>query len=119
MPEANRLTIGMMACLADYEAQLISERTKAALAIAKERGTVLGNPRLNEVRNTNTAAANQARAVKSVEYGHNIKEVISEIENEYGELSSRKIADKLNEAGYLTARGKPFSHVAVIRAKAL
>ena len=118
MPEANRLTIGMMACLADYEAQLISERTTAALQIAKERGTILGNPKLDQFRNTDTAAANDARTKKSLEYNQSIKEVIAEIEREYGEMSSRAMADKLNDAGYVTSRGKTFSHVAVIRAKA-
>lgn len=38
MPESNNLTVGLLACLADYERQLISERTKAALAAAKSRG---------------------------------------------------------------------------------
>jgi len=38
MPEANDLTVGFMACLAQYESKMISERTKAALQAAKARG---------------------------------------------------------------------------------
>ena len=52
MPEANNFTVGLLACLADYERELISERTKAALKAAKARGVVLGNPNLALVRNT-------------------------------------------------------------------
>ena len=42
MPDANRLTLHIMAAFAEHEARMISERTKAALAVAKARGTVLG-----------------------------------------------------------------------------
>lgn len=42
MPEANILTIQIMAAMAQHEAKAISDRTKAALAAAKIRGIVLG-----------------------------------------------------------------------------
>lgn len=117
MPEANRLTIGLMACIADYEAQLISERTKAALQAAKRRGVKLGNPNLADVRNSDTSAASKQLAANADKYAADVYEIIREIEAEHGELSTRKLAGQLNEAGYKTSRNKPFSSMAVSRIK--
>ncbi len=46
MSYAIRLTIGVVAFVAEEEARATSARTKASVATAKTRGTRLGNPRL-------------------------------------------------------------------------
>jgi DNA invertase Pin-like site-specific DNA recombinase len=60
MPTANRLTIHILAAVAEHERKMISKRTKAALAEAKRRGTKLGNPRLHEAT-ARAAATHRAR----------------------------------------------------------
>lgn len=115
MPEANHLTVGILACMADYERQLISERTKAALVAAKARGVALGNPRLAECRQNDTTAATAARKAKTKERNAEIKTVISELITEHGEQSTRALAKRLNEAGYRTYTGKEWSATQVWR----
>lgn len=49
LPDANELTVGVMALMAQQEREAISDRTVKALAEAKKRGTKLGNPNLAAV----------------------------------------------------------------------
>lgn len=65
MPMANRLTVHILAAVAEHEREMISQRTKAALAAAKARGTRLGNPQLKAGNRASAIAAGRARARKA------------------------------------------------------
>jgi len=98
MPMANRLTVHILAAVAEHEREMISARTKAALAAAKARGQKLGNPRL-EPGNRLTAAA--ARLERSRRARGKARDVVPYI------ASARKAGcNTLAEiAAALTARG--------------
>jgi DNA invertase Pin-like site-specific DNA recombinase len=61
MPSANRLTVGIMAMVAEEEGRAISKRTKKALAAAKRRGTVLGGYRGAKITRRIREAGNDAQ----------------------------------------------------------
>ena len=64
MPLANRFTIHILSAVAEYEARLISQRTKAAFAAAKARGRKFGNPNPTTHRFSDAARNAQVRAVR-------------------------------------------------------
>jgi DNA invertase Pin-like site-specific DNA recombinase len=66
MPHANRLTVGIMAMVADEERRMISARTKAALAEAKKRGKKLGGFRGNVITPEARAASLRVRQEQSL-----------------------------------------------------
>jgi DNA invertase Pin-like site-specific DNA recombinase len=62
MPLANRFTIHILAAVAEYEARLISDRTKAAFAAAKARGRKFGNPKPETYRFSGAARKARVKA---------------------------------------------------------
>jgi DNA invertase Pin-like site-specific DNA recombinase len=100
MPFANRLTVHILAAVAEHEREMISSRTKAALAAVKAKGKVLGGPKLAEAR-LKGHAANRKAADK---FAANVKPIIAEIRSS-GATSLRKIAAALTARGVPTARG--------------
>jgi len=88
------------AALAERERKLISERTVAALAAAKSRGQVLGNPKLGEAR----AIANARHKAGADTFAVTVAPVIREAQAA-GAKTLREIAAALNARGVGTARG--------------
>lgn len=118
LPEANSLTLHILACLAQYERQLISERTKQALQAAKERGVVLGNPRLDEFRSTDTTAAREQYLENGKKFHESLLVSIRQAQSEgYGSYSA--IAQRLNELGIKSRRGTIIYPSTVSRALSL
>lgn len=107
MPDANTLTIGILAVVAQAEREAISKRTKEALAAAKRRGVVLGNPNgasaLHKARKGNRAALHAIRE-RTAQRAQDVGGIIADIEAG-GITSHRGIAKALNERGVPTARG--------------
>jgi len=106
MPMANRLTVHILAAVAEHEREMISARTKAALTAAKARGTRLGwsmPTRQAEQAKASQRGATAARQ-RADQHAANILPVIRQIKAG-GARTLRQIADALNARGIRTARG--------------
>jgi DNA invertase Pin-like site-specific DNA recombinase len=108
MPEANELTIHIMAAFAEHEAKRISERTKDALARAKARGTQLGRagwanlrPKIEERKRQANVFA---RRLQGQVEGFRLRR-----------LSQRQRVSELNALGITTQRGGAWSLVQLQR----
>ena len=107
MPDANDLTVGIMALVAQQEREAISRRTTEALAAAKARGVRLGNPNgaaaLKRADKGNAAGVAAIR-VAADSHAKNLQPVINSLASE-GMTSLGAVAEALNERGMLTPRG--------------
>lgn len=113
MPDANTLTVGLFAVLAQHERETISKRTKDALAAKKARGAKLGNP-----QNMTAAIYQQGQAAmqrNAREHPANKQAaLLADLLRAQGQ-TLWQIADRLNAAGYRTRRGKEFHATTVLR----
>lgn len=111
MPEADNLTIHVMAAVAEREAQLISARTKAALAARKARGLKLGKPEnLTPEARLAGSAASRTRAISDM---RTVAAYATALRNQG--LSLRAVAAQLEDHGFKTRRGGPWNAVQVKR----
>jgi DNA invertase Pin-like site-specific DNA recombinase len=104
MPNANRLTVGIMAMVAEDEAERISQRTKDALAAAKRRGVKLGGNRGTMPTAKMQKASKAALQTRAASRAADIAPVIAEL-RAAGASSLRALAEGLNAKGIPTARG--------------
>ncbi len=118
-PAANKLTLHILAAVAEAEAEAISTRTRAALAAYKARGGKLGGS-LRQCRNLDQAArergaiaATHARRANADAAYADLVPVVTALRT--NGLSQAAIADELNRLGHTTRRGKPWNQVQVAR----
>jgi DNA invertase Pin-like site-specific DNA recombinase len=114
LPEANTMTVGVMAVVAQYEREAISQRTKAALAAAKARGKALGGLR----KAAPTIALHQPKGVLAVrqsalQAAEERRETIELLQGE--SLSLNAMAARLNADSVRTSRGGKWTATAVKR----
>ncbi len=109
MPDVNEFTLHVLAAVAQQEAKAISERTKAALAAAKARGTKLGNAGRRNLRRVSKAAMRHPYAQ---EHAERVRVVLSALTKDG--RTQREIADELNRLGIKSARGGMW-HLATVQ----
>ncbi len=114
-PEANRLTIHILSAVAEHEARMISERTKAALKAARARGTVLGGNRGNlpGVAAQGALASAKVRSRRANERARDIAPTVVAMRD--AGHSYETIATELVRRGIQTARGGTWSGQQVSR----
>jgi DNA invertase Pin-like site-specific DNA recombinase len=115
-PQANRLTVHILADVAEHEREMISRRTKDALAAAKARGKKLGGNRgkIHLVSKKGALASAVVRSTKAKSRAADIGPIVADIQ-EGGAMSLRQIAAGLNERHIRTARGKEWTATQVMR----
>lgn len=98
MPEANELTIHIMAAFAEHEAKRISQRTKDALAIAKSRGIALG-----QAGAANLRPNLEARQKTADEFATKLRTLFDAMKGQG--LSQRAMVEELNAIGVPAPKG--------------
>ena len=113
-PHATKLTIHILAAVAQHEREMTSERTKAALAAAKRRGVKLGGDRGVVPTNKQRALAAAARQEKARARAADLAPVVQELQA-VGSVTLRAIAEGLEARGIPAARGGKWSATQVAR----
>ena len=101
LPNADNFQIHLFGCLAAQEREFISQRTKASLAAAKERGVRLGTAGARNIKKANEAKVSAANS-----FALKIQPLVQPL-REAGQ-TFQQIADALNSMGLTTPQGKCF-----------
>ncbi|MGI4874595.1 MAG: recombinase family protein [Janthinobacterium lividum] len=113
MPDANTLTVGLFAVLAQHERETISQRTKDALQAKKARGAQLGTP-----ANLTDAARQQSLLVRRQQLDQHagLRQAAAFITSRRAQgVSFRQLAGELNALGFTAPRGGTFNQKQVQR----
>lgn len=109
MPDANRLTVHVIAAIAEYERQLISERTKNSLARAKAAGTQLGNPNIRQLQELAVSAAKTRADKDAAKYSRHMR-----FHDPEGKLPASTLANIFNAEGVRGPKGGAWSSASII-----
>ncbi len=115
-PQANRMMLQLMSVIAEYEAKLISDRTRAALAQAAKRGVQVGGYANNcaTIAGKGNKASAEVRSAAAQQRAKDLAPVMAELRSA-GAVSLAQIAGGLNSRGITTARGSQWSPAQVSR----
>ena len=112
MPDANKMTIGLMAVVAEYERDQTAERTRRALAAKKARGEKLGAP--EDSLRLAGLLGNERKKVIAYENAQETMEVIEQL-NRVGLTSLRQLCQGLQDRGVKTPSGNIKWHPQQVR----
>lgn len=114
LPEFNTMTLAIFSGLAQQERELISQRTKLALAELKRKGIKLGNP--NATFSEDTRMMAYKKLTENAEANPNNRKASSMIKAMlYRTNNLSEIARELNANGFVTSRGKQFNAIQIRR----
>jgi DNA invertase Pin-like site-specific DNA recombinase len=105
MPTVNRLTVHILAAVAEEEARVISARTKAALAAAEARGVRLGNPNLHAGSPEQACAANAVKIGRAQMRAADVLPFIEQARRA-GATTLQQLADALAARGVPAPSGR-------------
>jgi DNA invertase Pin-like site-specific DNA recombinase len=115
IPDCNSLTLCVFAGMAQHEREIISQRTKAALAARKARGLALGTPRDLSAYAANAGAKGRAALLGKVQkHAQDMAPQIERARSEGGCSTLLCVASWLNDQGFVTLRGKQWTPAAVL-----